>query len=76
MQRASQALKDYIIHRLNTNAAWKNLNVLFSDSGVPGEGEHKLLQFLRYARTLPDYNPNLHHCIYGMVSSSRVVDVR
>ena len=41
------------------------LCLVFSDAFVPGEGEHKILDFVRSQRSQPGYDPNQSHCIYG-----------
>ena len=43
----SNAIKEYIAERVTNDPLWQNLQVIFSDSSVPGEGEHKILDFLR-----------------------------
>jgi 5'-3' exoribonuclease 2 len=50
---------------MNTCPQWEGLVVLFSDAFVPGEGEHKILDFIRSQRAQEAYNPNTSHCIYG-----------
>ena len=65
MYRLSFALKNYIIEKTNNDALWRDLAVVFSDAFVPGEGEHKLLDFIRSQRAQPNYNHNTRHCIYG-----------
>ena len=50
MHRLAQALKIYIAHKLQNDPLWKGLTVIFSDSNVPGEGEHKILEFIRVQR--------------------------
>jgi 5'-3' exonuclease/20S proteasome alpha/beta subunit len=58
-------LEHFVKYKLSTDPKWKNLTIIFSGPNVPGEGEHKIMQFLREQRERPDYNPNLRHCIMG-----------
>jgi len=61
----SKALKQYIKSRINKDHLWKNVNIILSDASVPGEGEHKILDFIRTQRNSDNYDVNTCHCIYG-----------
>ena len=56
----------FVKYKLNTDPLYKNLeNVVLSDGAVPGEGEHKMLDYIRNQRKSPNYDPNTRHCFYG-----------
>lgn len=65
LSRLSTALHYYINDRMATVPSWKNLKVVLSDANCPGEGEHKIMHYIRAQRTYESYNPNLRHCLHG-----------
>ena len=69
MHQLDQRLKAFIETHFNSaaveNSSWKNLDIHFSGSSVPGEGEHKIVSFIRNWRTSDQYSTNTRHCIYG-----------
>ncbi|KAK7980759.1 hypothetical protein PG989_013216 [Apiospora arundinis] len=60
------SLRYWCAYKLNTDAGWANMKVIISDASIPGEGEHKIMNFVRSQRASPDHDPNTKHVIYGL----------
>ncbi|CAI2169893.1 19035_t:CDS:10 [Funneliformis geosporum] len=69
MARLAEGLRYLITDKFNTKSTesgWKKLKVILSDASVPGEGEHKIMDFIRAHRASPDHDPNTSHVIFSM----------
>ncbi|KAL4264437.1 5'-3' exoribonuclease 1 [Pleurotus pulmonarius] len=66
MTRLSAQLKYFINKKISEDSSWRDIEVVLSGHEVPGEGEHKIMEYIRLSRAQPDYNPNVRHCLYGL----------
>lgn len=66
MVRLHEAFKKFIQMKLTTDPDWQRVKVILSGHETPGEGEHKVMDFIRYQRSQPGYNPDTSHCLYGL----------
>ena len=66
MARLSEQLRYFINKKITEDSDWRGIQVVLSGHEVPGEGEHKIMEYIRLARAQPDYNPNVRHCLYGL----------
>lgn len=58
-------LKFFVKRKIHEDDDWKNIEVIVSGGDVPGEGEHKLMEWLRGWKQSPEYDINESHCIYS-----------
>ena len=67
LERIGHLLRWYVADRMTNDPLWKVLGfrVIVSDAHSPGEGEHKIMEFIRKQRMQPSFNPNTTHCLYG-----------
>jgi 5'-3' exoribonuclease 2 len=66
MNTLALSLRYWVAYKLNTDPGWAKLKVIISDATVPGEGEHKIMEFVRSQRREPEHDPNTRHVIYGL----------
>ncbi|KAL5039286.1 hypothetical protein BDV3_002654 [Batrachochytrium dendrobatidis] len=66
MSRLQEQLKYFLSKKISEDGAWRHVQVVFSGHDVPGEGEHKIMEYIRTSKSCPDYQPNLRHCLYGL----------
>lgn len=65
MYRVSCLLKEYIMQAVQTDPLWQQFKVIFSGVEVPGEGEHKIISYMREQKAAGLMAPNLRHGVYG-----------
>jgi 5'-3' exoribonuclease 1 len=66
MCKVSAHMKYFIRRKLKEDPLWQQVQVIFSGHEVPGEGEHKLVEYIRIKKMQPDYDPNTRHCMAGL----------
>ncbi|GBP27597.1 5'-3' exoribonuclease 1 [Eumeta japonica] len=66
MARLHEQLKYFVKHKMSTDPLWAKVRVILSGHETPGEGEHKIMDYIRWARSQPEYDPNTRHCLYGL----------
>ncbi|CAK3829350.1 5 -3 exoribonuclease 1 [Lecanosticta acicola] len=66
MARLTQQLKYFIAKKVSEDLDWQGCEIVLSGHEVPGEGEHKIMEYIRQAKSQPGYDPNVRHCMYGL----------
>lgn len=66
MAKLTQQLKYFINKKVSEDVDWQGVEIVLSGHEVPGEGEHKIMEYIRLAKAQPNYDPNVRHCLYGL----------
>lgn len=66
MAKLTRQLKYFINKKISEDSDWQGVEVVLSGHEVPGEGEHKIMEYIRLAKAQPDYDANVRHCLYGL----------
>jgi len=66
MAKLTQQLKYFINKKVSEDIDWQGVEIVLSGHEVPGEGEHKIMEYIRQAKSQPNYDPNRRHCLYGL----------
>lgn len=66
MVKLSKQLHYFVSRKVSEDSRWKGIQVVLSGHEVPGEGEHKIMEYIRAAKMQPDNNANTRHCLYGL----------
>lgn len=66
MAKLTEQLKYFISKKVSEDVEWQGVEIVLSGHEVPGEGEHKIMEYIRKTKAQPGYNPNIRHCLYGL----------
>ncbi|KAK9454235.1 XRN 5'-3' exonuclease N-terminus-domain-containing protein [Dipodascopsis uninucleata] len=66
MSRLSKQLHYFVSKKVSEDSRWQNIDIILSGHEVPGEGEHKIMEYIRASKSQVGYNPNTRHCLYGL----------
>ncbi|KAL2825996.1 XRN 5'-3' exonuclease N-terminus-domain-containing protein [Aspergillus cavernicola] len=66
MAKLTEQLKYFISKKISEDKDWQGVDIVLSGHEVPGEGEHKIMEYIRHAKAQPEYDPNVRHCLYGL----------
>ncbi|KAL8837286.1 MAG: hypothetical protein Q9170_002581 [Blastenia crenularia] len=66
MAKLTKQLKYFISKKISEDSDWQGVDIMLSGHEVPGEGEHKIMEYIRLAKAQQDYDPNVRHCLYGL----------
>uniref|UniRef100_A0A4W4G951 5'-3' exoribonuclease 1 n=1 Tax=Electrophorus electricus TaxID=8005 RepID=A0A4W4G951_ELEEL len=66
MARLQEQLKYFVHKKLSMDRMWQGVRVYLSGHETPGEGEHKIMEFIRSEIADLGHDPNTRHCLYGL----------
>jgi len=65
MERMHRVLLEFIQEKKRHDDSWKTPSVIYSSYHTPGEGEHKIFDFIRNQRQASLWNEDAYCCVYS-----------
>ncbi|EKX51273.1 hypothetical protein GUITHDRAFT_157234 [Guillardia theta CCMP2712] len=65
MARLTNFLNYFIQSKIKDDPIWAKAKIILSGAEVPGEGEHKIMEYIRREKSQESWPSNLRHCIFG-----------
>eukprot|EP00930_Biecheleria_cincta_P035087 TRINITY_DN24164_c0_g1_i1.p1 TRINITY_DN24164_c0_g1~~TRINITY_DN24164_c0_g1_i1.p1 ORF type:complete len:1328 (+),score=249.02 TRINITY_DN24164_c0_g1_i1:89-4072(+) len=66
MSKLTKHLQFFICKKIQEDPLWQGVTVVLSGPDTPGEGEHKIMDYIRTSKAQPGFEPNQRHCLYGL----------
>eukprot|EP00929_Paragymnodinium_shiwhaense_P028631 TRINITY_DN16564_c0_g2_i1.p1 TRINITY_DN16564_c0_g2~~TRINITY_DN16564_c0_g2_i1.p1 ORF type:complete len:1330 (-),score=275.70 TRINITY_DN16564_c0_g2_i1:306-4229(-) len=66
MGKLTERLRFFVQMQVQADPLWRNIEIVLSGPDVPGEGEHKIMDYIRTSKSQPGADPNTRHCLYGL----------
>jgi len=66
MEKLTRHLQFFVQKKIEEDPLWQDVLVVLSGPDEPGEGEHKIMDYIRTAKAQPGYGANSRHCLYGL----------
>jgi len=61
MAELSTHFEFFLRKKLKEDDVWSGLEIIYSGHDVPGEGEHKIMDYIRHSRMQSGYDPNTRY---------------
>ena len=65
MENLHQELNDFIQYKIENDYVWGKPKVIYSSYHTPGEGEHKIFDFIRAQRKCNTWDESFVNCVYS-----------
>ncbi|KAA8497424.1 5'-3' exoribonuclease 1 [Porphyridium purpureum] len=66
MTELTEALRYFVAKKVSEDRAWARIEVILSGAEAPGEGEHKIMEYIRHCKAAGELDANTAHCLYGL----------
>ena len=66
MNKLHLFMVEFIAKKIQNCQEWREVEIIYSGYDVPGEGEHKIMDYIRYSKTNDSFEHDTRHCLYGL----------